>query len=394
MKHYLVLFAATVALTSTASAMYRQWSDREGKFSIEAEFIAFKDGKIYLEKKDGSALSFPVDKLSRADREYLRTLSRIDEKELFNYLNNHQLQYSNVVFVTQDIPSGCGALAFSPNGRLLAMGTGSGLHVVDMKTSTFVSRVTNLESTNTVVLCQFSPDGKKLITKYQLNIIRVWKVDERGLLTLDKEYKQPAAYFLTALAVSPDGSRAFSEEDEGIRCWDLETAAEIRMMHNPRAVKPIVCFTDAKRTRALVTDGRKLVQYDLETTKVTNWMTLSKTRLQTPAISPGGNLVAVSDNAGIHLWKPFEATKLATLDKFAYSTKITFSPDGRFLLAACSEHLRLWSVEEQKHFQSYRYTADNFLNAIAFSPDSQYFAASTGKDNRTVQVFRIPGVAK
>jgi len=51
----------------------REWTDATGKFKIEAELIAVRNDKVILEKPDGSVITVPLDKLSAADQEFLRS---------------------------------------------------------------------------------------------------------------------------------------------------------------------------------------------------------------------------------------------------------------------------------------------------------------------------------
>lgn len=50
----------------------RTWTDTTGRFRIEAELVEVRDGKAVLKKADGSQLEVPVEKLSPADREFLK----------------------------------------------------------------------------------------------------------------------------------------------------------------------------------------------------------------------------------------------------------------------------------------------------------------------------------
>jgi WD40 repeat protein/mono/diheme cytochrome c family protein len=54
------------------SASGREWSDATGKFRVEAELVAVRNGKVILEKPDGSVISVPLDKLSATDQEFLK----------------------------------------------------------------------------------------------------------------------------------------------------------------------------------------------------------------------------------------------------------------------------------------------------------------------------------
>jgi len=55
-----------------ASASGREWTDASGKFRVEAELVAIRNGKAILEKPDGTVLSIPVDKLSPDDQAFLK----------------------------------------------------------------------------------------------------------------------------------------------------------------------------------------------------------------------------------------------------------------------------------------------------------------------------------
>ena len=66
----LFLFAAAVAPASA-----RKWTDKTGKFSVEAEFVKLADGKVTLRKTDGRVIAVPVEKLSEADRAVVTKLA-------------------------------------------------------------------------------------------------------------------------------------------------------------------------------------------------------------------------------------------------------------------------------------------------------------------------------
>ncbi len=60
-------------LTALApAALGREWTDVTGKFKIEAELVAIRNGKVILEKADGSVITVPLDKLSANDQAFLK----------------------------------------------------------------------------------------------------------------------------------------------------------------------------------------------------------------------------------------------------------------------------------------------------------------------------------
>jgi hypothetical protein len=55
------------------SPTLRTWNDSTGAFSVEAEFVGVKEGKVLLKKADGRTVAIPLDRLSKEDREFVAT---------------------------------------------------------------------------------------------------------------------------------------------------------------------------------------------------------------------------------------------------------------------------------------------------------------------------------
>ncbi|KLO98203.1 cytoskeleton assembly control protein SLA1 [Fusarium fujikuroi] len=63
----------------------RTWTDRSRSFSVEAQFLGLKDGKIHLHKMNGVKIAVPITKMSREDLEYVENFTGIsleDDKPL------------------------------------------------------------------------------------------------------------------------------------------------------------------------------------------------------------------------------------------------------------------------------------------------------------------------
>lgn len=52
-------------------AQVRTWTDVTGRFTTEAELAGFEDGIVRLKKSDGKIVSLPLEKLSKADQQYV-----------------------------------------------------------------------------------------------------------------------------------------------------------------------------------------------------------------------------------------------------------------------------------------------------------------------------------
>ncbi len=78
MKNHLFVVALLVTVVCASVAPAREWTDATGKFSIKAELVDVRDGKVRLKKADGNVIAVPVAKLSKADQKYLQELQAKD----------------------------------------------------------------------------------------------------------------------------------------------------------------------------------------------------------------------------------------------------------------------------------------------------------------------------
>jgi hypothetical protein len=66
------LLAVTIVFLISHVACARVWTDSTGKYSIEADLIAFNETTVVLQRTDRQLGYVPIDKLSQADRDYLK----------------------------------------------------------------------------------------------------------------------------------------------------------------------------------------------------------------------------------------------------------------------------------------------------------------------------------
>src|SRR4051812_25722354 len=71
MTRFATFFLLLATFTLALAADLRTWSDASGKFTLQAKFIASKDGKVTLQRPDGSQFEIELAKLSPADQKYV-----------------------------------------------------------------------------------------------------------------------------------------------------------------------------------------------------------------------------------------------------------------------------------------------------------------------------------
>ena len=75
MRTWFQAFVIVLGVVAIRFVDGREWSDASGKFRVQAELVAVRNGKVILEKQDGEIISVPLDKLSLKDQEFLKTRS-------------------------------------------------------------------------------------------------------------------------------------------------------------------------------------------------------------------------------------------------------------------------------------------------------------------------------
>ena len=250
----------------------------------------------------------------------------------------------------EDIYFDYDATAFSPDGRLFAVGE-SYPRDVSKKSRIFLwsletgQRIAGWQAHDqSIMSLSFSADSKYLASSdgilqivtaparpfqdpfEQPNTIRVWEVDaqrEIAAIQLDK------FDYMVSVLLSPNGRYlASAGEETGVRLWEVETR-------------------------------QQLAQWDIPF------------YLQHMAFSSDGRIFAVSGETETQLWSLDNRQMLGRLDG---SGSLVFSPDGKWLVSGGS---RLWDVASQTQFAEFTGGGN-----VAFSPDGQVIATGGGREIR------------
>jgi WD40 repeat protein len=117
---------------------------------------------------------------------------------------------------------GVASIAFSPNGKMLAVAPGND---TDMKIWDIASgkNVATLKGRSVIFSVAFSPDGKTLASASPDRTIRLWDVNTRNVAAVLKGHEFGAV----SVAFSPDGKTlASGGADKKIKLWDVSDRAE------------------------------------------------------------------------------------------------------------------------------------------------------------------------
>jgi WD40 repeat protein len=223
--------------------------------------------------------------------------------------------------------------------------------------------------TNTVHAVAFSPDGRLLATGSEDKSIRIWDA-----ATGERKDRLSHTDPVWCLAFSPDGKTlACGGTDRAITLWDVASGEKKKTL---RGVMPDTLVGSWRLSYAwhsvvwirFAPDGQTvaIVGYGKERNVTFN------------AVVSEGTIAAIWDvNAGK------QVCRLLGHDRIV--TGLAFSPDGKTVATVSDDStVRLWDASTGKEKDNFR-GHDGAVNCVAFSPDGKFLA--TGGADKSIIIW-------
>jgi len=282
-----------------------------------------------------------------------------------------------------------GALAYRPDGKLLALGTYKEVRLDDPATGkTLATLPGHAEAIRAIA---FSRDGKYLAAAGGLPArwgeVKIWDVDAR------KDQRTIKGHYdcIYAVAFSPDGkSVATSSYDKLIKLWDVDTGKEIRTFKD---------HIDAVYALAFTPDGKRLVSGAADRT-VKVWDVATGARLYTLsepqdglnaiALDPSGQHVAAGGlDKTIRVWSlgPKSGTLINSLIAHEDAIlQLAYSPDGKLLVSSAADKtMKVFKAGDLSEIKTF--DQPDWVLALGFSPDGK--TAAAGRFDGTIQFYDV-----
>lgn len=200
-------------------------------------------------------------------------------------------------------------LAFSPDGKTLAVGSWNEVKLWDPQTG--MLKGTLRGNVDHVKAVAFSPDGKSLATGSRDKQVRIWDVRTKSL----KRALSGHHFSICSVAFSPDGRTLATTGDDkpphSLKLWDVRTGALKRKLTGAGGALSVAFSPDGK-TLAGGCNDYKVRLWDVRTGALLRTLTTTEhagmsgetVGVKSVAFSPDGRMLASGDESGnVTLWR-------------------------------------------------------------------------------------------
>jgi predicted NACHT family NTPase len=241
-----------------------------------------------------------------------------------------------------------------------------------------------IKSFGAVFAVAFSPDGKLLATGGTDGVVRCWEVTSgRELLTCKGH-----SNLVRSVAFSPDGKTlATGSGDRTIKLWDCHTGECLQTCQGHSDLVISVAFNADGQILASGSDDRTIKLWDCHSGECLQTWQGHNDWVLSVAFSPDGQTLASgSSDRTVKLWDCYTGECFQTWQGHKdWVNSVAFSPDGQTLASGSSDRtVKLWDCYTGECFQTWQGHND-WVNSVAFSPDGQILAS--GSDDRTIKLW-------
>lgn len=244
------------------------------------------------------------------------------------------------------------ALAFRPDGRMLAtIGLDKTARIWDLQPGDGGSpRCVNVLSghTKTLYAVGFGPDGQSLFYSDGDGAVRMWAIDDRGQ-TRNPRFFQRDGVAIVSVALHPQGGYLLETKYSGApHLWEIREGKYVMQLPGLREVTSLV-FSPTGDTAAAASSEGHIGLWDMASPSVGRLLGLSPrcgSTIRQIAYAPdAASIAGACEDGAIRLWNPQHLESYRTLPGHTGAAlAVAFRPDGALLASGGSDGaVNLWN---------------------------------------------------
>jgi len=269
------------------------------------------------------------------------------------------------------------AVAFSPDGKLLAAGSYGEVAIWNMELGRPIHVLTDFLGTANDL--RFSPDGKLLATAGghppAKGALRLFRTDDWKLAAVLRGHED----VVFGIAFHPNGKQLASASfDKTVRIWSLESFKAQAQLTGHSDIVYAVAFSPDGKWVVSASKDRSLRVVDTAGWKGRLTLSGMNQDVIAVAVSPDGkHIVSAGYEPALRWWNPETGVSTALHPGHAEGVnELCFSKNGRWLASAGSDRtVRLWDGRRGAPERSLQ--LNSIVYAVAFSPDGKSLACGT-----------------
>ena len=230
---------------------------------------------------------------------------------------------------------------------------------------------------NAVGAIAFSPDGRILATASADGTLRLWDVAKGGLLSAPVRHEKT----IRALAFSPDGRIVATASDDGaMRQWDATTGVAVGNASLHGSPVTAVCFSPDGNQLATASRSGASGLWEATTGRAIREPAGYDARVLAVVFHPDGKTLALgADDGSVWFWETHSGALLGEILRHeAAVAALAFSPDGSKLVSGCANgRARVWKWDAAQWTSFAELPIREKGGCFAFSPGGRMIAVTS-----------------
>lgn len=276
------------------------------------------------------------------------------------------------------------AVAFSPNGQLLATGDSNNI-VCLWQIADGQPRLTLREHTSWVRSVAWSPNGQILASSSEDQSVRLWDVETGSCLGILQGHNST----VRSIAWHPAGHLLASSGDDNKIClWDVKSKECLKMLQGHSNWVMSVAWSPDGQTLASGSADLTVRLWDTRTGECLKILPGHNNTVWSVAWSPNGQILASgSEDQSVRVWDTLIGRCLKTLQGHNAVFSVAWSPDGEILASGNDDQsVRIWNTLSSRCLKILQ-GHSNLIWAVDWSPDGQ--TLTSGSHDQTVRLWDV-----